>query len=159
MSTFVFWVVLLIMMLGALGTILPVIPGAPLIFLAALGYGFFENFEKVNVTILGVLFFLMVVSLVVDYFAGVVGAKKYGATRYGAWGSFLGGIVGVVIFSIPGLLVGPFVGAVVGEMVGGKKTDQAFKVGLGTVFGLAGGAFFKFVLALAMIIIYVSVLV
>lgn len=159
MSTIVFWGVLVVMILGAMGTILPVIPGAPLIFLAALGYGFYEHFQNVTVTILVILFFLMAVSLLVDYFAGVVGAKKYGATKYGAWGSFVGGFVGVLLFNIPGLLIGPFVGAVIGEKVGGKKTDQALKVGLGTVFGLAGGAFFKFVLAVAMIIIYISVLV
>ena len=159
MLTFVFWLVLIIMILGAAGTILPVVPGTPLIFLAALGYGLYEHFQKVTVTVLAVLFFLMVVSLLIDYFAGVVGAKKYGATKYGTWGSFLGGIVGVVIFNIPGLLVGPFVGAVIGETVSGKKIDHALKVGLGTVLGLAGGAFFKFVIALAMIVIYVSILV
>lgn len=159
MSTLIFWVVLIFMIIGAVGTILPVIPGTPLIFLAALGYGFYEHFQKLDVTILGVLFFLMAVSLLIDYFAGVVGAKKYGATKYGAWGSFLGGIVGVIFFSIPGLLVGPFAGAVIGEIVGGKNTGHAVKVGLGTVLGLAGGAFFKFVLAVAMIVIYVSALV
>lgn len=159
MLTFVFWLVLIIMILGAAGTILPVVPGTPLIFLAALGYGIYEHFQNVTVTVLAVLFFLMVVSLLIDYFAGVVGAKKYGATKYGTWGSFLGGIVGVLIFNIPGLLVGPFAGAVIGEIVSGKKIDQALKVGFGSVLGLAGGAFFKFVIALAMIVIYVTVLV
>jgi len=101
----------------------------------------------------------MAISFLIDYFAGVVGAKKYGATKHGAWGSFLGGIVGVVVFSIPGLLIGPFVGAVIGEMVSGKKADQALKVGLGTVFGLAGGAFLKLVISAAMIAVYISVLI
>lgn len=159
MLTFVFWLVLIVMILGAAGTILPVVPGTPLIFLAALGYGLYEHFQNITISVLAVLFFLMVVSLLIDYFAGVVGAKKYGATRYGTWGSFLGGIVGVVIFNIPGLLIGPFAGAVIGELVSGKKIDQALKVGLGSVLGLAGGAFFKFVIALAMIVIYVSILV
>ncbi len=158
MSTLIFWVILLVMLLGAAGTILPVIPGAPLIFLAALGYGFYEDFQHINITILGILFFLTVISLVIDYFSGVVGAKKYGATKYGSWGCFLGGILGVIIFNILGLLIGPFIGAVIGEIIGGKKPDEAFKVGLGTVVGLAGGAFLKFVLAAAMIIIYLSVL-
>jgi len=48
MSTFVFWIVLIIMILGALGTILPFIPGTPLIFLAALGYGFYEKFQNIT---------------------------------------------------------------------------------------------------------------
>lgn len=156
MSTLVFWIVLLVMICGAFGTLLPVLPGTPLIFLAALGYGFYEHFQKVTPTILGVLFFLMAVSLAVDYLAGVVGAKKYGATKYGTWGSFLGGIVGAVFFSIPGLLLGPLVGAVIGEVVGGQQVNTALRVGLGTVLGLAGGAFFKIIIAGAMIIVYLS---
>jgi len=92
----------------------------------------------------------------VDYLAGVVGAKKYGATKFGTWGSFIGGIIGVILFNIPGLLFGPFVGAVAGEMITGRKSQEAMKVGLGTVVGLAGGAVFKFVFASAMVAVYVK---
>lgn len=156
MSAVIFWLTLLVMAVGLLGTLLPVLPGTPLIFLAALGYGFYEKFHRVTPLILGILFVLMVMSLLIDYFAGVIGAKKYGASKYGTWGSFIGGIVGVIVFNIPGLLLGPFAGAVIGEMIYGKKVDESFRVGLGTVMGMAGGAFFKIIIGVSMVIIYLT---
>lgn len=154
MSTFIFWIVLLIMVVGAFGTLLPVIPGTPLIFLAALGYGFYEHFQKVTPLTLVILFLLMGISITVDYLAGVLGAKKSGASRAGTWGALLGGILGALFFSIPGLILGPFMGAVAGETMNGKQIQDSLRVGLGTVIGMAGGAFFKFVLAVTMIFVY-----
>ena len=156
MSSVVFGFALLVMILGALGTVLPVLPGTPLIFLSALGYGFYEGFNKITPLILGILFFLMLITLLIDYISGVVGAKKYGATKYGTWGSFIGLIIGLIFFNIPGLLLGPFVGAVVGEMLNGRKLEEALRVGLGTVVGMAGGAIFKATFSVAMIAIFIS---
>ncbi len=155
MSVLMFWLALVVMIIGALGTLLPVLPGTSLIFLAALGYGFYEGFHKITPLVLGILFVLMLLSFAVDYFAGVIGAKTYGASKYGTWGSFLGGLLGVLLFSIPGLLIGPFIGAVTGEIIAGRRADEAVKVGLGTVIGLAGGAFFKIILAISMITVYI----
>ncbi len=156
MTNAAFWVALLVMVVGILGTFLPVVPGTPIIFLAALGYGYYEGFNQITPLILGIIFGLMVITLLIDYVAGVLGAKKYGATKYGTWGSFIGGIAGIIFFSIPGLLLGPFVGAVAGELLGGRKADEAVKVGVGSVIGLAGGALFKVIFAVAMVMIFIS---
>jgi len=154
-----FWMALLVMFIGLLGTLLPVLPGTPLIFLGALGYGIFEGFQKVTPLILVVLFILVIFTFVVDYLAGVVGAKNYGASRFGTWGALIGGIVGLIVLNIPGLLLGPFVGAVAGEIIGGRKPDEALKVGFGTVVGMAGGAFVKIITAAGMIAIFIVAVV
>lgn len=151
-----FWLTLFIMIIGALGTFLPVIPGTPIIFAAALGYAIYEGFKEVTVLVLVVLFLLMAVTLGIDYFAAAIGAKKYGASKYGTWGSFIGGIIGIILLNIPGLIIGPFIGAIAGEMVSGQNFKTAFRVGLGTMMGLAGGAILKFVFAAAMIGIYIN---
>ncbi|PKM79782.1 MAG: DUF456 domain-containing protein [Firmicutes bacterium HGW-Firmicutes-14] len=147
------------MVIGTLGTFLPVLPGTPLIFLAALGYGFYEGFNKITPLILLIMFMLTVLTLLIDYFAGVVGAKKFGATGYGIWGAFLGGILGVIFFSIPGLTLGPLAGAVTGELVKGRNLSDAVRSGLGTVIGIAGGSIFKVTVALSMVSIYVAIVV
>lgn len=154
--SFAFWLTLLIMLVGALGTFLPVLPGTPIIFAAALGYAIYEGFQEITYWVLVVLFLLMAVTFAVDYIAGVIGAKKYGAGKYGTWGSFIGGVVGVIVLNIPGLIIGPFVGAVAGEMLSGKDFNSAFRVGFGTMVGLAGGAVLKFTFAAAMIAVYIK---
>lgn len=150
------WIALFIMLIGAIGTFLPAIPGTPVIFAAALGYGFYEGFQNITPWTLVFLFFLMVLTFIIDYFAGVVGAKKYGASKYGTWGSFIGGIIGVIFLNIPGLIVGPFVGAVIGEMTAGQNFKTAVKVGLGTMAGLAGGAVLKLLFAVTMIAVFIT---
>lgn len=52
MSEAAFWIALLVMIAGVLGTLLPALPGTPLIFLAALGYALYEGFIKVSPFIL-----------------------------------------------------------------------------------------------------------
>lgn len=151
-----FWIAILVMLVGALGTLLPIIPGTPLIFLAALGYGYYEGFNQITPFLLVVLFLLMALTFLIDYIAGVIGAKKYGATRYGTWGSLIGGVLGVIIFNIPGLIIGPFIGALAGELINGTDFNNALKVGFGTVVGMAGGALVKIILAVAMILVFVN---
>lgn len=154
--TFAFWAALIVMIGGALGTLLPVLPGTPLIFIAALGYGFYDKFNHITPSILVILFILMLLAFTVDYLAGTVGAKKYGATKYGTWGSFIGGVAGVIFLNIPGLIIGPFLGAVIGEILAGKKPEEALKVGFGTMIGLAGGAVLKLILAISMVGVFVT---
>lgn len=151
-----FWIALFVMLIGTLGTFLPAIPGTPVIFAAALGYGYYEGFQKISLWVLLFLFILMALTFVIDYFAGVVGAKKYGASKYGTWGSFIGGIAGVIFLNIPGLIIGPFVGAIVGEMLAGQNFMNALKVGLGTMAGLAGGVILKLLFAVSMIAVFVT---
>jgi uncharacterized protein YqgC (DUF456 family) len=156
MASVEFWIALIIMMIGFLGCFLPILPGTPIIFISALGYAFYEDFQKVTPLILGIIFFIMALTLVVDYISGVMGAKTFGASRYGTWGSFFGGIIGVVLFNIPGLLLGPFIGAILGEKINGTEFKESLKIGLGTVIGMAGGAFFKALASITMIIVFIT---
>lgn len=156
LPTVVFWLVIIIMIIGILGSFLPILPGASLIFGAALGYGFYEGFKQVTPLSLIILFILMIFTLLIDYLAGVVGAKKYGASRWGTWGSFIGGIVGVVFFNILGLIIGPFIGAAAGELFSGRKPAEALRIGLGTILGMAGGAIIKLVVSISMFILFLN---
>lgn len=156
MSSVVFWVVLLVMLIGLFGTVLPVIPGTPIIFTAALVFAFYENFAHVTILVLAILFILMILTLFIDYLAGVVGAKKFGASKLGTLGSFIGGILGIIFLNIPGLILGPFVGAVIGELIHGRQVTDALRAGLGAIIGFAGGAIFKLAIALGMIVVFIT---
>lgn len=153
MSTAILIIVILVMIVGAFGTILPVIPGAPLIFTSALVYGIYEGFHKVTITSLVILGIITLFTILIDYLAGIFGAKKYGASKYGIGGAIIGGLIGLP-FGILGLFLGPFIGAVIGEIITGKELKQSFQIGYGSLIGLIGGSVIKFALSIIMIIYF-----
>lgn len=153
MTTAILIIVVLVMIVGAFGTILPAIPGAPLIFAAALIYGIYEGFHKVTIVSLVVLGVITLITILIDYLASMVGAKKYGASKYGVWGAIIGGILGIPL-GIIGLFIGPFIGAVVGEIITGKELKQSFRIGFGSLIGIIGGSLIKFAFSTAMIIYF-----
>lgn len=135
---------------GLAGTILPVIPGALLVFgglfLAALADGF-ARVGWIPLTLIGALGLL---SWVADFVASLLGAKRVGASPLALLGATLGGIAGIFL-GIPGLILGPFIGAVAGELLARGGLRKAGKVGLGTWLGLAAAAIAKVFLAFMMI--------
>jgi len=149
MGDWVFWVAIVLMLIGVAGTILPLLPGLALIFLTGLGYGIYDKFQHVSPAVTAVLAVLTVLGLGVDYFAGVVGAKSSGASKSGTWGALLGGILGV-LFLPWGVLIFPPAGAIIGELIAGKDPRQAVTTAWGTCLGMLGGAVAKLLLAVLM---------
>ena len=144
---------LLVMLLGLLGSILPGLPGTPLVFLAAVGHRIYFGEASASNLVLGVLAGLMVISLVFDILAAALGAKKFGATWRGAVGAVVGGLIGL-FFAIPGIIIGPFLGAILFELLGDKEFKEAARSGLGATIGLLLGVLGKFSIAVAMIILF-----
>ncbi len=156
MSQALLIIAIIVVVIGALGTLLPILPGTPVICVAAIAYGWYEGFSKITPLTIVILLVLMVVTYGIDYISGILGAKKYGASKYGTWGSLIGGILGFVFLSIPGIVIGPLAGAIIGEVIAGKKLNEASKVGLGTLVGMAVGSAVKFSIACAMAAIFIT---
>jgi uncharacterized protein YqgC (DUF456 family) len=146
-------VALLIMGVGAAGSVLPGIPSTPLVFLAAVIHRLCFGQHGPSFLVLAVLLLLMVISLAMDYAASVIGARKLGATWRGVVGALLGTIVGL-FFALPGIILGPFIGAALLEWAGGRHWKQATRAGLGAVLGLFLGALGKLACCLAMIALF-----
>lgn len=143
-----------LVVVGVIGTVLPALPGAPLVFLGLLLAAWVDHFEKVGWFTLTVLAVLTVLTFVVDFMAASLGAKRVGASWAALAGAALGMIVGL-FFSIPGLIFGPFVGAVLGEYLARKDWAQARRVGLGTWLGMLLGIAGKLALIFTMVGIFV----
>lgn len=139
-----------LIIVGLLGTVLPVLPGLPLMFAGMVLAAWNDGFRYIGGWTLGVLGVLLVISVAVDVFASIVGARKVGASNKALWGAGIGGLVGL-LFGLPGLLLGPFLGAVGGELMHGRDHQLALKVGVGTWVGLAIGAALKLALAVSML--------
>jgi len=139
----------LLMCIGVAGSILPGLPGTPLVLAAAVGHKFYFGPSGVAWWVLVVLAAFTAASLVVDYMASVYGAKRLGATWRGAVGAIVGGLIGL-FFNLPGILIGPFVGAVVFEMAGGRQWREASRAGAGATLGLLAGTLGKLTCCLIM---------
>jgi uncharacterized protein YqgC (DUF456 family) len=105
--------------------------------------------------VLVLLAVLTAFSLVLDFLASMVGARKLGATGRGLFGAVTGGVIGM-FFGLPGILVGPFLGAMIFELVGGREWKEAARAGLGAVIGLLGGAVAKVACCVAMMILFTA---
>jgi uncharacterized protein YqgC (DUF456 family) len=152
MSADVWWWVLaaVLVLAGLAGSVLPALPGVPLVFAGLLVAAWADDFERVTWLPLVVLGLLTVLSFVIDFAATALGAQRVGATRLAIVGALLGTVAGIFL-GIPGLILGPFVGAVVGEMISHGKVEQATRAGLATWMGLIFGTLSKLALVFAML--------
>ncbi|HEV7672154.1 MAG TPA: DUF456 family protein [Thermoanaerobaculia bacterium] len=149
------WVVAVVLILvGMAGTVLPALPGTPLVFVGLLLAAWADGFTKVGWFTLVLLALLTAASLGIDFFASSLGAKKVGASRLAIAGSVLGGLVGF-FFGLPGLFLGPFVGAALGEYISLRSLKRAGKVGLATWLGILFGTAAKIALAFTMLGLFI----
>ncbi len=145
----------LLVVLGVIGTVVPVLPGPTFVFGGLLLAAWIGDFQEVGWLTVAVLGLLTFTTVGVDILAASLGAGKLGASRLAIVGAVVGTILGLFA-GLPGLIVGPFVGAVAGEMLAGRDLDQAGRVGVGTWIGLAVGVAIKIGLVVAMIGVFVT---
>jgi uncharacterized protein YqgC (DUF456 family) len=144
----VFSVAIALMLVGVAGSILPVIPGVPLNFVVFLAYGYYSSFEAYGFLTIFLVGALTFAAIVVEQLAGIMGAKKFGSGKAGMIGAVVGSLVGIIIFNVPGLIIGTFLGALAFEMIFAKKEWKVARMaGLGALVGCACGSFFKFVVS------------
>lgn len=145
----------LLVVVGLVGTVLPALPGLPLVYAGMLLAAWNDGFRHIGAPMLVVLGVLTLVSLAIDFWATAHGAKRVGASRLAIVGAMLGTFAGLV-FGPVGVVVGPFAGALLGELLhrrsfGREHLGQAAKIGFGTWFGIVLGVALKLALAFAMI--------
>ncbi len=150
-----FALALSIMLCGTVGSVLPALPGTPLLVVAAIGHRLYFGPQGASTWVLLVLLVLMIGSMVLDYFATVLGAKKLGATWRGALGAILGGLIGL-FFSLPGIILGPFIGAMLLELAGGREFKPSARAGLGATLGLVLSSAGKLLICLLMISLFAA---
>ena len=148
---YLLWVLVAVLVLiGLAGTLLPALPGVPLIFLGLLLAAWLDNFQRIGWPTLTTLGVLTALAVGVDLLATILGARRVGASKLALLGAMFGSVVGL-FFGLIGIFIFPFVGAVVGELIARREMGQAAKVGVATWLGLLLGALAKLALALTMI--------
>ncbi len=142
---------------GFAGTFLPILPGTTLILAGCAIHYFALGLESSGLSWIGlaIITVLYVISVIVDYLSGAIGAKWFGSTKWGIWGAIIGGIIGL-FFSLPGIIIGPILGVFLFEtLFAGKKLAEAGNSTVGTVVGGIAGMFLRVGLAMLMVGCYV----
>jgi uncharacterized protein YqgC (DUF456 family) len=149
----------LIMLVGVVGTVLPIIPGTILIFAGALLYALVEGFQSVGWPTLVVLGILAAVATTADLWASSIGAKLGGASGWSVLIGLVGGLVGLVVFNLPGAIIGAVLGVLLTEIVRVGDWRLALKAGSGWVVGWALSTVVQLGVGLIMVAIFVWQLV
>lgn len=158
MSLTLLWIITgLLLLIGLLGSIIPSMPGLPIIFAGILLYALFTDFSPVNATFVIITGAVTALMQVFDYLAGMWGVKKLGGTGWGVGGSLIGSILGFFFLgAFVGMFLGAFIGAFLGELLGaGQNLSSSVKIGLGSIIGLLAGTLVRIVVAIAMVAAFV----
>ena len=143
------------MLVGVIGTVLPVIPGTILIFGAALFYALIEGFQTIGWPTLLVLGVLTILATSADIWASSIGAKMGGASGWSVVVGLLASLVGFVVFNLLGAILGAVMGVLITEVLRVGDWRQALKAGSGWAIGWVLSTVFQLVTALIMVAIFV----
>ena len=150
------WIIAVILVAAGLaGLVLPGLPGAAVLYAGLVLAAWIEDFAFARGGTLAILAVLALLTHVVDFVAGILGAKHFGASRRAMAGAMLGAILGI-FFGLPGLLLGPFIGAAIGELSAQRSLGAAGRAGVGATLGLVLGVAAKLALAFAMLVVFAA---
>lgn len=119
---------------GMIGTLVPIIPGAPIVWLGMLTYGLITGFEKHTVLFFVLQGLLAILVMAIDYAFTAMGSHYFGGSKAALFGAAVGLLVGLLFFPF-GLLIGPFLGAVIADLIYKKNISAAVKSGMGASLG------------------------
>jgi len=152
------WVISgLLVIAGLAGTVLPLLPGTLLVWAGLLMGAWIDDFTRVSVLIVVVITLLAALAWALDFVAGLMGAKRAGASKLALVGAAVGTVVGVFM-GLVGVLFMPLVGAAIGEYWAQKDQQRAAKVALATWLGLMLGMVAKVVISFVMVGIFLVAL-
>ena len=128
---------------GIVGCVMPVLPGPPISYISLILLSLAYKWKAYSTNFLLIMGIITVAVTVLDFILPIYLPKRYGASKFGIWGSILGMIVGMIIFPPFGLIIGTFLGAVLGELAFNKDKRASLKAALGVFIGTIAAILLK----------------
>jgi uncharacterized protein YqgC (DUF456 family) len=153
-NTAVLVLVSLIMLVGLIGTVLPMLPGTIVIFVGALVYALVEGFHTIGWPILVIMGVMTIVATTADIWATSMGAKIGGASGWSVMVGLLAGLAGFIIANLLGAILGAVLGVLLTEIIRVGDWKQALKAGSGWMIGWALSTVFQLGMGLAMVAVF-----
>lgn len=150
-TTTILWILSTILLIaGFAGLLVPALPGVLLVYAGLVFAAWAEHFTYVGWITLLILGGLTATAYILDFIAGLIGAKRFGAGQSGLLGAVAGTVLGLP-FALPGIIIGPFIGAVIGELWAHKDLRSAGLAGFGVWVGIAIGTAVRIAIAFVMV--------
>jgi len=149
-----------LVLVGFIGSILPIIPGPPISWAGLLllkWTDYVNDHGAAYENALWILLFFVVLVTILDYVVPIMGTKKYGGSKRGVWGATIGVVVGL-FFGPLGIIIGPFLGAYIGEITTGKKEREALRAAWGSFMGFLLGVGLKLMVCGTILFFYIRYL-
>lgn len=145
------WIVAVaLIVVGVVGTVLPLLPG-PILVLAGIAVaGWIDDFARIPVWVVVVASVLTVAAWAIDYIAAALGVKRTGASRLAIVGAAIGTVAGI-LSGLWGLLFMPLAGAAIGEYIVRRDLRRAGQVGVAASIGFLLGTVAKLAMVLTMV--------
>ncbi len=146
-----------LMMVGILGSFLPVLPGPPISWVGLLLL-YLTKAVPDNWWVLGITLVVALIILGLDYIIPVMGTKKFGGTRAGMIGTTIGLLVALFfpVLGLLGIIIWPFIGALVGELLNKADKTTATRAAFGSFLGFLTGTFLKFMVAIVYLGLFIA---
>ncbi|RJQ32328.1 DUF456 domain-containing protein [Candidatus Parcubacteria bacterium] len=144
-----------IMTPGIILSFIPMMPAFPFMFLIAGIYGLLDKFTHLSLTEFGILGGILVLSFIIDYSAGALGAKYGGASKKSLIWGFAGLLIGLLVFPPFGSFLGLFLAILIAEYARTKNQKKALRAASGSLFGSFAGVLVNVVLSMVFVGLFV----
>ena len=145
---------IIIMAAGVLGCIIPALPGPPLVFLGAIYYAWKTGWNEVSWPSLSLLFVMMLIGATSNFWLSFLGTRKSGASVWTSVAAFVGGLIGLIVFSLPGLFIGALGAIAALEYSQHKDWSKVMKAGKGYLAGYLLSMIVELAICIGMIIVF-----
>lgn len=148
----------ILIIIGLIGSFIPIIPGPITSWFGLFTLSQVQNFPNNN-TLLITTFVIGITIFILDYFIPVIGSKYFGGSKYGIIGTSIGLLIGLISPVPFGIIIGAFLGALIGEFLGGKQLSEGIKPAIGSLIGVITSSVIKFFTAVSFLVIYIILVI
>lgn len=156
LETSIFWITLVVMLVGLFGLAVPIFPGITIIWLAAIGYAVVTGFTTLAWILLAIITVLFIIGVTIDNVLMNAKAYKEGAAWYSLVLGVIAGIAGTFFFPpIGGIIAAPLVVLLV-EYIRQRDIKKALVALRGMAIGWGTAFIIRFFIGLVMIGIWLG---